>query len=78
MAWTTGLVVQNGLTERFYEMKGKPGMSVFDLVTAGPQVGPSRVKMLDHVVSQGPIHVLGVRVTGPEATQFIIRGGLPA
>lgn len=76
MAWITVQVTQNGNTSQHYRMTAFPGMTVFDSVGAGPEVGSSAVKIFNHEVSAGPSHRVGIQTIGSGAVSLRIRGGL--
>jgi hypothetical protein len=81
MAWITVQVAQNGNDSRFYRM-AFGGMTVFDSIGAGPEVGNSAVAIFRHEVSPGPLHRVGIQTldspAGGGAVAFRIRGGLQA
>jgi hypothetical protein len=76
VAWLTVPAAQNGNTTRRYVMTGFAGMTVFDSIGAGPQVGNSAIRIVQHDALPGPSHLVGVEVIGAGAVQFRIRGGL--
>jgi hypothetical protein len=76
MAWITVQISQNGGTSQQYRMTAFPGMTTFDSVAAGPEVGGT-TRVFNHEASLGPSHRVGVETIGP-ATTFRIRGGLQA
>lgn len=76
MAWITVPVAQNGNSTRRYFMAQFSGMTVFDSVAAGPEVGTSSVRLFDQVVSPGPVHNVSIEIQGSGASTFRIRGGL--
>lgn len=73
MAWITVQVAQNGGTSQQYRITAASGMTPFDSVAAGPEVGGT-TRIYNHEVSLGPSHVVGVETIGA-ATTFRIRGG---
>jgi hypothetical protein len=76
MAWITMQVAQAGDTTRAYRMTAFGGMTVFDSVAAGPEVGESALSVTEHQSSLGPSHRVVVRSIGAAAVAFRIRGGL--
>jgi hypothetical protein len=76
MAWITVQVSQNGNSTRRYNMVAFPGMTVFDSIGAGPEVGSSCVRITDHFVCPGPLHQAEIEILGANASTFRIRGGL--
>jgi hypothetical protein len=76
MAWITVQVAQNGNSSRRYRMVAFSGMTVFDVVSAGPEAGSSAVRIFTHEASAGPTHVAGIETIGSGAVTFRVRGGL--
>jgi len=82
VAWITVQITQNGNENRLYRMTAFSGMTVFDSIGAGPEVGNSAVSISRHDASPGPSHLVGIQTldspTGGGAIAFRIRGGLQA
>jgi hypothetical protein len=76
MAWITVQIAQSENTSRHYRMTAFSGMTVFDSVGAGPEVGSAAIKIFNHEVSAGPSHRVGIQTLGSGAVTFRIRGGL--
>ncbi|MGY1670306.1 hypothetical protein [Geodermatophilus sp. SYSU D00710] len=74
MTWSTVQFVQ-GPGEVIHRMTAFSGMTVFDVVGAGPEVGSGGVIVYFHEVLPGPVHRVGLRVTGSPVT-VRIKGGL--
>jgi hypothetical protein len=83
MAWITPQLVQ-GSTTGFpgglayvvfpTNVFGGGAMTQFDVISAGPEVGSSFVRIANHFAFPGPAHVVFIESNGP--VTFRIRGGL--
>jgi hypothetical protein len=73
MAWSTVQFVQ-GPGDVIHRLIAFSGMTVFDVVGAGPEVGSGGVSIFFHEVLPGPVHRVGVRVTGSAVTVRIMGG----
>jgi hypothetical protein len=82
MAWITPQLVQGstaglpgGLAYVVFPSNVVGGaMTVFDVISAGPEVGGSFVRIVNHFAFPGPAHVVFIESNGP--VTFRIRGGL--